>query len=46
MLRPYICEYTDLYIAVKGIINLKATYDGNKKNEKLAFKNNAPFRSA
>ena len=45
MLRPDICEYTDLYIAVKGRINLKATYDGNKKNKKQFFKNNASFRS-
>ena len=44
MLRPDLCDYSDAYIVVKGIIAVLGrnndTYD-----KKLAFKNNVPFIS-
>ena len=33
------------YIVVKGIINVTGTNANNRRNKKLTFKNNAPFRS-
>ena len=44
MLRSDLCDYSDAYIVVKGTITVT---DPNKANydEKLAFKNNAPFTS-
>ena len=47
MLRSYFCDYSDLYIVVKGTIDLlAAAANENDKVEKyFAFKNNAPFRS-
>ena len=47
MLRSYLCNYSDAYVAVKRIIDvLAAAANENDKTEKdVAFKNNAPFRS-
>ena len=45
MLRSYLCDYSDVYIGVKGRITVEGTNDANKRNKKLTFKNNAPFRS-
>ena len=45
MLRSNLCDYSDAYIVVKGRISLKGTYDANKRNKNLTFKNNSPFRS-
>ena len=45
MLRSYLCEYSDVYIGVKERITVEGTNDANKRNKKLTFKNNAPFRS-
>ena len=39
------CDYSDPYIAVKGRITVRGTNNDKRKNIKLAFKNNAPFRS-
>ena len=33
------------YIVMKGRISFTSTNAANRKNEKLSFKNNAPFRS-
>ena len=46
MLRCDLCDYSDVYIAVKGDITLTKT-NGREiidiRNRFLAFKNNAPF---
>ena len=44
MLRSVLCDYSDVYIAVKGTITVEGTDDANKRNKNLTFKNNAPFR--
>ena len=42
MLRSDLCDFSDAYIVVKGIITI--TNPGNaKRNKSVAFKNNAPF---
>ena len=45
MLRSDLCDYSDAYIVVKGIISVRGTNANNRINKKLTFKNNAPFRS-
>ena len=45
MLRSDLCDYSDAYIVVKGITSTKGTNNVNRRNKKLTFKNNAPFRS-
>ena len=44
MLRSYLCDYSDAYIAVKETIDiLAAAANENDKAEKyVSFKNNAP----
>ena len=42
MLRPYLCNYSDAYIVVKGTITV-AGPDNDAYNKKLVFTNNAPF---
>ena len=42
MLRSNLCDYSDAYIVVKGIITVTDP-DGAKRNKTTAFKNNAPF---
>ena len=42
MLRSDLCDYSDAYIVVKGIITVTDP-DGAKRNKATAFKNNAPF---
>ena len=45
-LRSDLCSYSDAYIVVKRRISVvKGINDANKRNKKLIFKNNAPFRS-
>ena len=44
MLRSDLCDFSDAYIAVKGIVNV-ANPDNNACDKKLAFKNNALFAS-
>ena len=43
MPRSDLCDFSDVYIVVKGDITLEADNDANKRNENLAFKNNASF---
>ena len=43
MLRSDLCDYSDTYISVKGIITLEGDNDANKQNKNPAFKNNEPF---
>ena len=38
-----LCDYSDAYIVVKGIINVRGN-NANKIKKKLTFKNNVPFR--
>ena len=45
MLRSAVCDYSDTYIGLKGRISVIGTYDANRRNNKLTFKNNALFRS-
>ena len=45
MLRPDLCNYSHAYIVVKGRITVEGDNDDKKRNKKLIFKNNAPFRS-
>ena len=45
MLRSDLCVYSDAYIVVKGRISVRCNNANNRKNKKVAFKNNAPFRS-
>ena len=45
MLRSDLCEYINAYIVVKGTTNVEGDDDYKKRNKKLTFKNNAPFRS-
>ena len=44
MLRPDLCDYSDVYIVVKGIIAVEGTNDANK-SKNLVFNDNAPVRS-
>ena len=45
MLRSDFCDYNDAYIFAKGRITVTVINNGNKRNKKLTFNNNAPFRS-
>ena len=45
MLRSDLYDYSNADIVVKGTITVKEDNDVNKKNKKLIFKANAPFRS-
>ena len=42
MLRSDLCDFSDAYIIVKGIIAV-TNPDNAKRNKSVAFKNNAPF---
>ena len=42
MLRSDLCDFSDAYIVVKGIIAV-TNPDNAKRNKSVAFKNNAPF---
>ena len=44
MRRPDLCDYSDVYIVVKGIIAVEGTNDANK-SKNLVFNDNAPVRS-
>ena len=47
MLKSSLCDYSDAYILVKGIITVNNTTaagaDANNTNKKVMFKNCAPF---
>ena len=45
ILRSDLCDYSDAYIIVKGKITVTGKNNDNRVSKKLAFKNNAPFRS-
>ena len=45
MLRSDLCDYSNAYIVVKGTMTVEGDDDDKKRNKKLIFKNNAPFRS-
>ena len=46
MLRSDLCDYSDGYIVVKGIVNVSADErDRDERNRQVIFKNNAPFIS-
>ena len=45
MLRSDLCHYSNAYIVVKGRITVEGDNDNKKRNRKLTFKNNPPFRS-
>ena len=46
MLRSDSCDYSKLYIAVKGKTNVGGTNDANRINKMLSLKNNTLFRSS
>ena len=45
IVKSDLCDYSNAYIVVQGRITVDDTDDTNKRNKKLAFKNNDPFRS-
>ena len=46
MLRPDLCDFSDAYIDVKGIVTVRANErDRDKMNRQVILKNNAPFIS-
>ena len=44
MLRSYLCNYSDAYIVVKRTIIVEGDGNDKKRNKKLTFQNNVPFR--
>ena len=45
IIRLDLCDYSDAHIVVKWTITVTSTENDNRRNKKLVFKNNAPFRS-
>ena len=45
MLRSNLGDCSDAYIVAEGEIAVKRDNNVNRRNKKLIFKNNAPFRS-
>ena len=45
ILRSDLCEYSDAYTVVKGMISVTGTNSNNRRNKKPTFKNNASFIS-
>ena len=45
ILRSDLCDYSDAHIVVKRRISVTGNENANRRNKKLTFKNNAPFRS-
>ena len=44
MLKSSLCDYSDVYILVKGTITIpNPTTNSNNRNKKVIFKNCAPF---
>ena len=43
MLTSDLCDYSDVYIVVKGRISVTGTDSANRRNKKPNFKNNALF---
>ena len=44
MLRSDLCVYSNAYIFVKGTTTVTDRNNDNRRNKKLVFNNNAPFR--
>ena len=44
MLKSCVCDYSNVYIVVKGKITVKGDNDDKTRNKKVIFENNAPFR--
>ena len=45
MLWSDLCDYSDAYIVVKERISVTGNNASNRRNKKLTFKDNTPFRS-
>ena len=45
ILRSDVCDYSDAYIVLKGTMTVEGDGVNKKRDEKLSFKNNSPFRS-
>ena len=45
MLRSDLYDQSNACIILKGAVTVEGTNDANKRNKKLTFKNNTPFRS-
>ena len=45
MLRSDLCDYSDAYIVVKGIINVRGSTNIGVDEKDVPFRNNVPFRS-
>ena len=46
MLRSDLCDYSEAYIVIKGVVTVRAEEkDRDKKNRQIILKNNAPFIS-
>ena len=45
LLKPDLCDYSDVYIVVKGRITAEEYNDAKTREKKLILKNNAPVRS-
>ena len=43
MLRSSLCDYSDVYILVKGTIKVTGNHPRDRQNRPLILKNNAPF---
>ena len=43
MLRSDLCDYSDVYIVVRGAMTVEGDNNAKTRNKKLIFKNNAPF---
>ena len=46
MLRFDLCDFSDAFIVVKGVVAVTNPNNAKKKNKVVAFKNNAPFISS
>ena len=45
MLRSDLWDNIDAYIIIQGIVSVTSTNNVKRRNRKVTFKNNAPFRS-
>ena len=45
MLQSDMCNYSDVYVAVKGIITVTEAYNRDRRNRSFVLKSNAPFIS-
>ena len=45
ILQSDMCNYSDVYIAVKGTITVAKAYNRDRRNRSFVLKSNAPFIS-